>query len=98
MSIPGKIHWLAMKWLLRFLIGSNKVGLVYKQQASTTIEGYNDADYAGDRDSRKSTSAYMFLMGGNCVSSKVQLKPVVALSTTESEYIATTEAIKEVVY
>ncbi|XP_062104449.1 secreted RxLR effector protein 161-like [Humulus lupulus] len=99
MSNPGRIHWLAMKWLSRYLVGSTKVELIYQQQqASTTIEGYSDADYAGDRDSRKSTPAYMFLMGGNCVSWKVQLQPVVALSTTESEYIATTEAIKEAIW
>uniref|UniRef100_A0A803NLF0 Retrovirus-related Pol polyprotein from transposon TNT 1-94 n=1 Tax=Cannabis sativa TaxID=3483 RepID=A0A803NLF0_CANSA len=49
-------------------------------------------------DSRKSTSAYILLMGGSCVSWKVQLQPVVALSTTESEYIATTEAIKESIW
>ncbi|XP_062103402.1 secreted RxLR effector protein 161-like [Humulus lupulus] len=99
MSNPGRTHWLAMKWLFRYLIGSTKVGFFYKQlQASTTIEGYSDADYAGDRDSRKSTFAYMFLMGGNCVSWKVQLQLVVALSTTESEYIATTEAIKEAIW
>uniref|UniRef100_A0A803R4Z6 Reverse transcriptase Ty1/copia-type domain-containing protein n=1 Tax=Cannabis sativa TaxID=3483 RepID=A0A803R4Z6_CANSA len=99
MANPGKIHWLAMKWVFRYLVGTPKVGLIYKQQKfSTNIEGYSDADYAGDRDSRKSTSSYMFLLGGNCVSWKAQLQPVVALSTTESEYISTTEAIKEAIW
>ncbi|XP_060960840.1 secreted RxLR effector protein 161-like [Cannabis sativa] len=95
MTNPGKTHWLAMKWLLRYLIGTTKLRLKYKQQqGKTVIECFSDADYVGDRDSRKSTSAYILLMGGNCVSWKVQLQPVAALSTTESEYIATTEAIK----
>ncbi|XP_062073845.1 secreted RxLR effector protein 161-like [Humulus lupulus] len=88
-----------MKWVFRYLIGSNKVALVYKQQqANTTVEGYSDADYAGDRDSRKSTSSYVFLMGGNYISQKVQLQPVVPPSTIESKYIATTEAIKEAIW
>ncbi|XP_062089642.1 uncharacterized protein LOC133796179 [Humulus lupulus] len=67
-------------------------------QSSTVVKGYSDADYAGDRDSRKSTSTYVFSIGGNCINWKVQLQPVVPLSTTESEYIATTEAIKEAIW
>ncbi|XP_060965581.1 secreted RxLR effector protein 161-like [Cannabis sativa] len=98
MENPGKVHWLAMKWVFRYLLGTTKVGLVYKRQnASTIIEGYSDLDYAGDIDNRRSTSAYFFLLGGNCVGWKVQLQPVVALSTTEAEYVATTEAIKEAI-
>ncbi|XP_060967778.1 secreted RxLR effector protein 161-like [Cannabis sativa] len=95
MANPGKVHWLAMKWGFRYLLGTTKVGLIYnRQKANTIIEGYSDSDYAGDRDNRRSTSAYLFLIGGNCASWKVQLQPVVALSTTEAEYdVATTEAI-----
>ncbi|XP_060969865.1 secreted RxLR effector protein 161-like [Cannabis sativa] len=99
MANPGKVHWLAMKWVFRYLLGTTKVGLIYnRQKANNIIEGYSDSDYAGDRDNRRSTSAYFFLIGGNCVSWKVQLQTVVALSTTEAEYVATTEAIKEAIW
>ena len=57
-----------------------------------------DSDFAGDKDTRRSTTAYFFTVCGNCVSWKSQLQPVVALSTTEAEYIAATEAIKEGVW
>ncbi|XP_031262654.1 phospholipase D delta-like [Pistacia vera] len=56
---------------------------------------YVDADFAGDRDSRKSTTAYYFILGGNCVSWKAQLQPLVALSTTEAAYVAVSDAFKE---
>ncbi|XP_062099813.1 secreted RxLR effector protein 161-like [Humulus lupulus] len=99
MANPGKEHWEAMKWTLRYLVGMTKVGLIYRRQNSTTdLEGYCDADYAWDRDSRRSTSAYLFLIGGNCVSWKVQIQPAVVLSTTESKYIVVTEAIKEALW
>ncbi|XP_062075011.1 secreted RxLR effector protein 161-like [Humulus lupulus] len=99
MSNPGREHWNAMKWVFRYLKGSTHIGLKFtKRPNNNLIEGYSDADYAGDRDSRKSTSAYFFLLGGNCVSWRVQLQHVVALSTTESEYIAVTEAIKEAIW
>ncbi|XP_062116409.1 secreted RxLR effector protein 161-like [Humulus lupulus] len=98
MSNPGGEHWEAMKWVFRYLLGTTEIGLKFsKQQNCTLVEGYSDADYAGDRDNMKSTSAYFFLVGGNCVSWRVQLQPVVALSTTKSEYVAVTEAIKEAI-
>ena len=57
-----------------------------------------DSDFAGDRDSRKSTTAYYFTLGGNCISWKSQLQPLVALSSTEAEYIALTDAFKEAIW
>ena len=57
-----------------------------------------DSDYAGDRDKRKPTTAYFFTLCGNCISWKSQLQNVVALSTTEAEYIALTEAAKEAIW
>ncbi|XP_062103976.1 secreted RxLR effector protein 161-like [Humulus lupulus] len=99
MANPRKEHWEAMKWVFRYLLGSTEMGLKFTKKLNCTlIEGYNDADYAGDRDNRKSTSAYFFLVEGNCVSWIVQLQPVVALSTTKSEYVAVTEAIKEAIW
>ncbi|XP_031272147.1 uncharacterized protein LOC116130566 [Pistacia vera] len=53
---------------------------------------------ACDRDTRKSTTAYCFILGGNCVSWKSQLQPLVALSTTEAEYVALTDAFKEAIW
>ena len=57
-----------------------------------------DSDYAGDKDKRKSTTAYFFTLCRNCISWKSQLQNVVALSTTEVEYIALTEAAKEAIW
>jgi hypothetical protein len=49
---------------------------------------------AGDKDSRRSTTGYVFTVGGTIVSWILKLQKVVALSTTEVEYVATTEASK----
>ncbi|OAE34530.1 hypothetical protein AXG93_1247s1020 [Marchantia polymorpha subsp. ruderalis] len=96
MSNPGKEHWLAMKHLLRYLKGTTYVGLMYcKRGSSVLVEGYVHSDYAGDKDSKKSTTAYQFLINGNCVSWKSQLQLVVMLSIVEAEYIAAIEAVKE---
>ncbi|KAL0319279.1 UNVERIFIED_CONTAM: Retrovirus-related Pol polyprotein from transposon TNT 1-94 [Sesamum angustifolium] len=60
--------------------------------------GYVDSNYANDRDSRRSTTSYVFTLCGACISWKSQLQNIVALSTTEAEYIATTEAFKEAIW
>ena len=60
--------------------------------------GYVDSDYAGDLDQRRSLTGYVFQINGCTVSWKSTLQQVVALSTTEAEYIALTEAIKEALW
>ncbi|KAL5563574.1 hypothetical protein UlMin_033321 [Ulmus minor] len=99
MSNSGKEHWLGMKWLLRYLKGSSDVGLIYEKRGnSIRLEGYSDSDYGADQDKKRSITSYFFNLNGCCISWKAQLQPVVALSTTEVEYIAATEAIKEALW
>ena len=54
-----------------------------------------DSDFTGDLDKRKSTTGFIYTMCGGAVSWKSSLQLVVALSTTEAEYIALAEAVKE---
>ena len=99
MANPGREHWEALKWLLRYIKATVNEGLVYRGgKEAVELIGYVDADYAGDRDRRRSTTAYVFTLCGCCVSWKSQLQPIVALSTTEAEYIAATEAAKEAIW
>ncbi|KAL0404121.1 UNVERIFIED_CONTAM: Retrovirus-related Pol polyprotein from transposon TNT 1-94 [Sesamum radiatum] len=60
---PGKEHWEAVKWILRYLKGTTKLCLCYGG-ADPILEGYTDADMAGDIDSRKSTSGYIYTFAG----------------------------------
>jgi hypothetical protein len=52
----------------------------------------------GDRDRRRSTTGYVFTVGGTMVSWISKLQNVVSLSTTKVEYVAATEASKEMVW
>ena len=62
------------------------------------VVGYCDSDYAGDLDKRRSTTGYVFTLAKAPVSWKSTLQSTVDLSTTEAEYMAITEAVKEAIW
>ena len=62
------------------------------------LVGYCDADWAGDAESRRSTTAYLFMMAGAAVSWKSMLQATVALSTAEAEYMALCAAVQEAIF
>ena len=92
-SKPNRSHWTAAKRVLRYLKGTNDLGILYKGDSG--MQGYSDADWAGDTDDRKSTSGYMFLIAGGPVSWKSRKQNTVALSTAEAEYVALSTATQE---
>jgi hypothetical protein len=96
-SNPGKQHWEAVKWILRYLKGTSDMSLCFTG-ADLKLQGYVDADLAGDVDSRKSTTGFVYTLGGTAVCWTSRLQKIVALSTTEAEYVAVTEAGKEMVW
>jgi hypothetical protein len=97
MKNPGKEHWEAVKWILRYLRGTTTHALCFGG-SDTFLQGYVDSDMAGDKDNRRSTTGYVFTIGGTTVSWISKLQKVVALSTTEAEYVAATEASKEMIW
>ncbi|GKB63852.1 retrovirus-related pol polyprotein from transposon TNT 1-94, partial [Tanacetum coccineum] len=97
---PGKNHWEAVKWILKYLRGTVNVGLVYGTHRGNHVDvtGFVDSDYAKDPDKGRSITGYAFLVQRCVVSWKATLQHVVALSTTEAEYMALTEAVKEAIW
>ena len=83
MSRPGKQHWEAVKWILRYLRGSSNTCLCFTG-ASLKLHGYVDADFSGDIDSRKSTTKFVFTLDGTTISWASNLQKIVTLSTTEA--------------
>ncbi|KAH9685484.1 hypothetical protein KPL70_013981 [Citrus sinensis] len=97
MANPGGEHWITVKRILRYIRGTSDVALCYGG-SEFIVRGYVDSDFAGDLDKRKSTTGYVFSLAGAAVSWVLKLLTVVALSTTEAEYMAATQACKEAIW
>ena len=94
---------MAAKRVLRYLQGTTHHGIIFHGAESENCIGYSDADWAGDRDDRKSTSGYLFKIkkkkkkkiAGGPVSWRSKKQETVALSSAEAEYIALSSAAQE---
>lgn len=67
MANPGKAHWQAVKWILKYLKGSIDMGLVFGRginEVHSHVTGFCDSDFAGDLDCRRSLTSYVFMLGG----------------------------------
>ncbi|KAJ4792962.1 Pol [Rhynchospora pubera] len=85
---PKESHHKAVKRILRYVKGTQNLGLWYGRQTELDLLGYTDADFAGDRMDRKSTSGTCQFLGGSLVSWSSRKQTSVALSTAEAEYVA----------
>ena len=86
LKAPTTLHWHAALHLLKYLAGTSSLKLVYGM--SSGLEGFCDSDFAGDVDSRRSTSGFVFTLHGGAISWQSKLQPTVSLSTMEAEYQA----------
>ena len=95
---PTRTHWSAVKRIFRYLRGTDDLGILYSKDTTRSCVGYSDADWAGDRNDRKSTSGYCFLLGSGLISWRTTKQSCVALSTAEAEYVALSGAAQEAVW
>ena len=98
MSNPGPVHWQALKHLVRYLKGTQHLGLFYCFDRPASVEGlhgYTDSSFADCPDTSKSTIGYVFYFGGAIVSWFSKLHTFVTTSTNHSEYAALAAGAKE---
>ena len=91
-------HWQALKRVFRYIKGTKTHGIESQASGDSTLQGYSGADWAGDIKSKQSTSGYAFMMNGGCISWRSKKQRTVALSSTEAEYMALSEATQEAVW
>ncbi|XP_039144100.1 uncharacterized mitochondrial protein AtMg00810-like [Dioscorea cayenensis subsp. rotundata] len=88
MACPTKIQFAAARNVLRYVAGTLDFGIQYYRSSKFVLEGFSDSDWCGDLRDRKSTSGFVFNLGSGAVCWASKKQDVVALSSTETEYIA----------
>ncbi|CAI7914255.1 unnamed protein product [Closterium sp. NIES-54] len=96
LTVRSDQHWREVDRCLAYLANTRDTALEFSGgPESLELVGYVDADDAGDKQNRTSTGGYVFVYGGAAVSWSSQRIKCATLSSTESEYVAATEAEKE---
>ena len=100
MPRPSKDHWMGVKRVLRYLKGTSKYGLQFStgEEGEPKLVGYSGADWAGDVDTRRSTSGYVFQIAKSTISWSSRKQSTVAKSSTEAEYVALSSAAQEALW
>ena len=95
---PTQLHLTAAKRVFRYLGGTADLALTFTASGNPGLLGYSDADWAGDRDSRRSTSGNVFMMSDGAITWSSKRQNSVALSTVEAEYKALSQETQEAVW
>lgn len=93
---PGKDHVYAVKRIIRYLLQTKDICISYN--SNSELIGYSDSDFGLDIDTRKSNTGYIFMLNGGPITWASKRQNTVSLSTTESEYMAASEAAKEMLW
>jgi hypothetical protein len=95
LNAPTLTHMKAARKLLTYLYHTHDRGITYGLAQDLTCVGWSDSDYAGDLDTRKSQTGWVFMLNGGAISWCSRQQNCVALSTPEAEYMAVSDAGKE---
>ena len=95
---PTKADFKLARGVIAYLLSTDEIGLTYNGNKPKALEGFSDADWAGDLTTRRSTSGFVFFKNNAAISWSSQLQPTVAHSTANAEYCALSEAGKEAMY
>lgn len=99
-SQPTEVDWNELKRVVKYLVktSGSKLRLYAERGKPLCLSGYCDADWSGDTADRKSNTGYLFLLGEASISWASRKQSSVSLSSMEAEYIAVSEACKELVW
>nr|GEY32240.1 retrotransposon protein, putative, Ty1-copia subclass [Tanacetum cinerariifolium] len=97
---PGDIYWITVKNILKYLMNTKDMFLVYggDSKQELRVSCYTDAGYLTDADDLKSQTGYVFVLNGGAVDWKSAKQSIFATSSAEAEYIVALDASKEAVW
>ncbi|RDX93243.1 hypothetical protein CR513_24525, partial [Mucuna pruriens] len=98
MEAPTSTHMKATKRILCYLKSTLDFGLFYSSSNEFKLVEFCDSDFAGDVDDRKSTTGFVFFMGGCAFTWNSKKQAIVTLSTCEAEYVAATSCTCQAIW
>nr|GFC89748.1 putative ribonuclease H-like domain-containing protein [Tanacetum cinerariifolium] len=84
--------------IIRYLKGTPNLGVLFRPNGQLNIQIYTDVDWAGDKGTRRSTSGYFSLVGGNLVTWRSKKQKVVALSSAGAEFRGIAKGVAEALW
>lgn len=98
MENPTTAHFTVCKKVLRYIKNTVDYGMWYTASSALRFQAYSDSDWGGDVDDRKSTTGYVGCIGDTAFTWTSRKQPIVALSSTESEYIAAASCVSHAMW
>lgn len=99
LSNHNDTHWRAVKRIFAYLVGTCDLKIEYRSGGSNAdLIGYSDADFAGDVETRRSTTGFVFSKANGPITWCAERQKIVTLSTTEAEYVAASTAARELIW
>jgi len=97
---PINDHYTAAKRVMRYLAGTIEIGMVFGPSHihDGTLQAYSDSSWHDNTNNSRSIAGYLFKLANRPVSWRSKQEPIVAILSTEAEYIAVSEAYKEAIY
>ena len=95
---PRTSHRQAVKRIFRYLKYTLEFGIWYSSSSTLELVGFSDADFAGCRVDRKSTSGTCHFLGSSLVCWSSRKQSSVAQSTTEAEYVAAASCCSQILW
>nr|XP_043638001.1 uncharacterized mitochondrial protein AtMg00810-like [Erigeron canadensis] len=95
MHAPYIDHFLALKRILRYVKGTLDMGIWMRRPSLSPLVAYNDTDWVGCPDTRRSTSGYCVFLGDNLLSWSSKHQSVVSRSSVEAEYRGIANVVSE---
>lgn len=95
---PRERDWTAIKRVIRYLNTTKDLNLRISSGELPDLKVYCDADWAQDKQDRKSTSGNIVFIGNSCISWKSRKQNSVTLSSTEAEYVSLAQACQELIW
>ena len=94
---PGQAHWAGVKQVISYLGSTKNLWLTFVGHGNTILEGVCDADWAGQLHMHL-ISGYLFHMGVGVITWSLKKQYIIALLSTEAEYIVQAHMVKEAMY